>query len=139
MILLHNILVIDDNEMDNYITKRFLEKHRIADEVTVKTSAMEGLQYLDELQRSAKYFPEVILIDVNMPAMNGFEFLEHFNHYPRRLNGKCCVFVLSSSPDPKDIHKAKRMRFVKDYFVKPLTSDKIEMISKACLSIHDDH
>jgi CheY-like chemotaxis protein len=137
MVLIHNILIIDDNEMDNYISERLLKKHRIADEVTVRTSALDGLHYLDELQRTAKYFPEVILLDVNMPAMDGFEFLETFSHYPRKLINKSCVIVLSSSSDPKDIHKAKRSRFVKDYFIKPLTTEKIETISKLCLSVHD--
>jgi CheY-like chemotaxis protein len=131
MILLHNILIIDDSDMDNYISRQLLERGRIADEITTKTSAMDALQYLDELQRTSKYFPEVILLDINMPGMDGFEFLKAFAHYPRNRVDKCCIIILSSSSDPKDIHKAKRSRFVKNYFIKPLTSDKIETISKA--------
>jgi len=130
MILIHNILLIDDNETDNYIAKKLLEKNRISDEVSVRTSAMDGLYYLDELQRTSKYFPEVILLDLNMPGMDGFAFLNAFSHYPRKLINKCSIYVLSSSSDPKDIHKAKRSRFVKEYFVKPLTSDKITAIEK---------
>jgi CheY-like chemotaxis protein len=137
MILIHNILVIDDSEMDNYIAKQLLEKKRIADDITVATSAQDGLHYLDELQRTSKYFPEVILLDLSMPAMDGFEFMNIFSQYPRKLIDKCCIYVLSSSANPKDIRKAKRNRFVKDYFVKPLTSDKIETISKTCFTITD--
>jgi CheY-like chemotaxis protein len=137
MILIHSILLIEDNETDNYISRKLLEKNRISDEVTVTTSAMDALYYLDELQRKSQYFPEVILLDLNMPGMDGFTFLQNFSHYPRKLTDKCCIYILSSSSDPKDIHKAKRNRFVKEYFVKPLSNDKIEKISNTCFPMHD--
>src|SRR2546425_6845461 len=113
--MIQNILVIDDNEMDNFIVQRLLEKNNIAEHITTKFSAKDALHYLDELKKNLLPFPEIILLDINMPVMNGFEFVERFVHYPREIIKRCCIIILSSSGDSKDIQKAKRLPYVKDY------------------------
>src|SRR3569832_2426642 len=117
--MLQNLLLIDDNEMDNYIAKQLLEKSHLTEKITIRKSGDEALEYLDELQNTSHAFPEVILLDINMPVINDFEFLNRFSSYSRKLTDKCCVKKQSTTTDPKDIHKAKRFRLVKDYFVKP--------------------
>jgi CheY-like chemotaxis protein len=128
--MINNILLIDDNEMDNFIAQRLLIKNNVTQNVMIKSSGEEALSYLDELKNTSQPFPDIILLDINMPVMDGFEFLKIYSHYPHKLIDKSCVIVLSSSSDQKDIHKAKRFRLVKDYFIKPFTSDKVEKLSK---------
>ena len=132
--MIQNLLLIDDNDMDNFIAKLLLEKKHITENITVKKSAGEALTYLDELQNSSQGFPEVILLDINMPVMNGFEFLDRFSQYPGKVTEKCCVIILSSSSDPKDIKRAKDFRYVQDYFVKPITTETVKRIEERFMS-----
>src|SRR5689334_7531278 len=108
--MIQNVLLIDDSDMDNFIAKQLLERNHLTENITIKKSAGEALTYLDVLQNTSQGFPEVILLDINMPVMDGFDFLSRFSKYPRQLIDKCCIIVLSSSADPKDMHKAKRFR-----------------------------
>jgi len=133
--MIHHILLVDDNEMDNFIAEHLLTKEHIGEKITIKTSAKAALDYLDELHVNGQPFPEIILLDLNMPLMSGFEFLTYFSLYSKEAVKDCGVFILSSSPDTKDIHKAKRFRYVKEYFIKPLTSDKMNQIAEFGASV----
>ena len=126
--MIDNILLVNDNDTDNFISKTLLEKSNIAKKITIKTSAKEALDYLDELQKNSKPFPTIILLDLNMPLITGFEFLNFFSLYNKDVIKRCGIFILSSSSDTADIYKAKRLRYVQDYFIKPLTKDKIEKL-----------
>jgi CheY-like chemotaxis protein len=126
--MIRNILLIDDNEIDNFITEKLLRNHHTAENITVTTSADDAINYLDELEKYHMAFPEIIFLDLNMPLMDGFSFLELFRTYPRDLIDRTCILILSSSSDPKDMHRAKRYRHVKGYFVKPLPTNKLKWI-----------
>jgi CheY-like chemotaxis protein len=126
--MIRNVLLIDDNEIDNFITERFIRTHHITESITVMTSANAAIDYLDELEKYQMPFPEIIFLDLNMPLMDGFSFLELFRTYPRNLIDRTCILILTSSSDPKDMHKARRYRHVKGYFVKPMPTDKLRWI-----------
>jgi CheY-like chemotaxis protein len=128
--MIKTILLIEDNEIDAFITERVLSRKKIAASIVVKSNGHEGIDYLDELEKRHLPFPEIIFLDLNMPHMDGFAFLELFRTYTRDLIDKTCIVILSSSSDPKDMHRAKRYRNVKEYLVKPLTNDRVERIEK---------
>src|SRR3569832_792876 len=120
--MIRHILLIDDNEIDYYITKQLLNNHKVAENITTMQSAIDALQYLNVLHERAESFPEVIFLDISMPEMDGFGFLNQYESYPDLTKALCSIKMLSSSQNPDDINRAKNNPYVKKYFQKPLTN-----------------
>lgn len=109
-------LVVDDNEADRFLNHRLLRKIGIAEECTHE--AVDGQEALDQLEGPLSDFDCVILLDINMPVMNGFEFLQHLD--PAETAGKREVLIITSSQDSGDREKAKDFDTVTGYLTKPL-------------------
>lgn len=123
---LKHILLIDDNDMDNYISNYIINKNNVTEKITMKTSAIDALEYLNTLQTNPKEFPDLIFLDIRMPVMDGFDFLEEFIKFPQAINKQCDVVILSSSNHQKDIDRALQYSVVKKYFTKPLELSMLE-------------
>ncbi len=124
---LKEILLIDDNSIDNYINKRIVTSENIADNVTVKISPVEALEYLGG---KINELPELIFLDIKMPEMDGFEFLSEFSKLPPHQKAKCNIIMLSSSINTRDIEAARNNAYVKDYLTKPLDALKLNTLLK---------
>jgi CheY-like chemotaxis protein len=120
-----NVLLVDDNELDQFINTTMLKNSGLVDQITSFNSALDALDYLRENTDS---FPEVILLDIKMPEMNGFEFLEQFDKIDSPQKYLCCIFMLSSSHDPLDIKVAEENPYVKKYLSKPLDIEAIDKV-----------
>ena len=120
--MLRSILIIDDSESQQFLYKHTLEK--ALDGVTVHTAfdGVEALEVIDNLQNTI----DCILLDINMPRMNGFEFLEE---YCKRYHDEVRIVAMLTS-STQEIDKAKALAYpcVKDYFVKPMTSGNIQKL-----------
>jgi CheY-like chemotaxis protein len=116
-----NILLVDDSEMDNYISEFLVKESNLAEEINVFKSPIEALEYLAVLQSRQEEFPDAIFLDINMPDMDGFGFLDEFSKFPEEIIKRTSVFMLTSSNDENDIEKALKYSVVKKYFVKPLS------------------
>lgn len=134
---LNCILLVDDVEFTNIYNRRFLEKEKVAEHIY---SVKNGVEALDYLTHQGKFthngttypLPDLILLDINMPVMDGWEFLEEFKALTNEVNLKQCkVVVLTTSPNPEDENKARSMMEVTDYWVKPITR---EMINRVIIS-----
>ena len=122
-----HVLLIDDNNVDSFINKHIVTKSQISERITVKNSAIKALEFLETISDKIDEFPDLIFLDIGMPIMNGFDFLEEFIKFPEVIDNKCSVVMLTSSNDQKDIDLARSYSVVKDYFVKPL---KLEMVER---------
>ena len=119
------VLLIDDNPIDSFINKHIVTKCNKADCVIVKNSALDALDYLKDKNNLA---PEVIFLDIQMPIIDGFGFLEEYELYAKTENIKSAIVMVSSSNNPEDIEKANNNCYVIKYLNKPLTTQKIEAV-----------
>lgn len=126
-----NALLIDEDEIDNYINERMLLSTGFAKNVTVRSSAESALNYLKELYAQGQ-MPDIIFLDLNMPVMDGFGFLEEFDKLGKA--GKlpsdyARIAVLSSSISPQDIDRASTNPHVFRYLNKPLSEKYLMAIN----------
>ena len=114
-------LLIDDNYIDNFVTRKILEVSNFAETIIVVGTAAEAIAALRD--GSAK--PDVIFLDVRMPLMGGFEFLEEYATINIDKND-IKIFMLSSSLDPLDMRKSTDNKYITQFIHKPLTIKALE-------------
>ncbi|MCU0446237.1 MAG: response regulator [Microscillaceae bacterium] len=115
------ILLVDDDPINNLITKRKLIKAKPDIALNIVESASEALAYL---QNPEKNRPQLILLDINMPDVDGWQFLQEFN----RMDMPIKIIIYTSSIDEYDYEKSKDYSQIQDYIVKPLDEDKVNRI-----------
>jgi CheY-like chemotaxis protein len=119
----NNVLLVDDNEVNNMLHSRLLEISEFGKDVVVMSSAPEALDYLKSIENDDSKIPEVIFLDIRMPIMDGFGFLDEFEKMP--IKDKSKVILLSSTLDPEDSQKATQYPSVVKMLLKPLTMDQL--------------
>ena len=122
------VLLIDDNEIDNFINERIITSSGFADTVTTKTGTDQAIAYLKETGDDVAKLPQIVFLDLNMPEKDGFVFLELFNELNAAIRTFCKVIVLSSSISPEDINRASANPYVVKYLNKPLAEKYLEAI-----------
>jgi CheY-like chemotaxis protein len=128
---LKTILIVDDDSITNFINKRLLEKMKIADEVKVVNNGAEGVKCLYDHCFMSNKSPELILLDINMPVMDGFEFLRTFHSINFKNKEDVKIAVLTTSSHTKDKEKIEQLG-VKCFVNKPLTEEKVRSFLVGC-------
>ena len=119
------VMLVDDNDTDNFISKRIIEINKFAKRVEIKNSGKSALQYLEENQNKPENLPDLIFLDINMPIVDGFVFLFEFEMFPDELKKKCKIVILSSSDNKRDIEKIVDNEYVINFITKPLTDNAL--------------
>lgn len=122
------VMLVDDNDTDNFISKRIIEITKFAGEVEIKSSGKSALEYLDEHKEDASRLPDIIFLDINMPIVDGFVFLYEFEKFTDIVKNKCKVIILSSSDNKRDIDKIVNNDHVIKFITKPLTENALSEI-----------
>jgi CheY-like chemotaxis protein len=118
-------LLIDDNFIDNFVTRKILETSNFAEKIVVIQSAPEAIAQI----QAKKIEPDVIFLDIRMPFMDGFEFLKEFDSLHLDDNKKIKIFMLSSSLDPVDFKLSNENKYITQFIHKPLTHKALESIT----------
>ncbi|MDO8993926.1 two-component system response regulator [Daejeonella sp.] len=135
---LKKVLCINDNEVTLWIQKQILNKFKFSEEVITAFNGFEGLEYYKNLinrnTENQNTFPGLILLDLHMPVMDGWEFLYRFSSeiYPHCKNTK--VIITSYSIDEVDSERAKKYPFVVDFLTSSLSVDYLESLPRSLLS-----
>jgi len=122
-----SILLVDDDEINNFISIKLIKKALLNTEIMACLNGRFAIDQLLSIQKKdPSKLPDYILLDINMPIMNGWEFLDEY----KRLNidplGKSKIFIISSSVFSNDINKARSYPLVKSFISKPLSVEKIK-------------
>lgn len=127
---LNCILLVDDDEPTNFLNKMVLEDVDCAETIKVADSGQNALEYLEKAEgpNGNPSSPDLIFLDINMPAMNGWEFLERYSSLDKRHKANVVIVMLTTSLNPDDRTKASGIPDVSGFETKPLTPEKLQAI-----------
>ncbi len=120
-------LLIEDNVIDQLVTKQLFKKVLDISEITVVNNGREGLQWLHD-HRNGNSKPLIILLDIQMPEMNGTQFLKEFENLPDELKRETQIFMLTSSLDSEETNRLKDNSYVAGFLSKPFPAKEFEQI-----------
>ena len=123
------ILIIDDSVFDRLIATEVIKHSTLSANVIALESAEEGLDYLSDKSDTNSEMPDIILLDIKMPKVDGFEFLIRYEKLLPSLTAAPKIYMLSSSIDPDDVNKALKSKHIEDFIEKPLTREKLEWLN----------
>lgn len=124
-----NLLVIDDDDINIFIIKKIVEKTGFDIDMVSKSNGQQAIDYLNEEIAAQTQLPHLILIDINMPVMNGWEFVEAYQQLG--IAQPVDLYILSSSVYENDIEKTKSYSSVKGFISKPLSIERLTELIKA--------
>ena len=130
---MHNrkVMVIDDAQIDRYIADKLITRCGFASEIIAFESGPVALKFLKSCRKGGEIPPDVILLDINMPEMNGFEFLDEYAGLPEEVKSNCNIVMLSSSVHPDDRKRALESQYVCTFISKPLNAEKLAELERA--------
>jgi CheY-like chemotaxis protein len=125
-------MLIDDNELDNFLNQKIIEANHFASKVYMNTGGRCALEFLKNIAVNAevadKILPDVIFVDINMPLMDGFQFIEQFERFSVSLNKKTKIAILTTSLNPEDKERALALKSEVLFLHKPLTEKMLAEI-----------
>ena len=122
------IMLVDDNPDDNFYHERIIKMYDFTECVIIKESGIDALEYLKTIKDDEDKKLDLIFLDINMPGMNGWEFLNEFSKLSDSIKSELIIVMLTTSDNPDDVAKSKKWNFVSDYKTKPLTKEMMEEI-----------
>ncbi len=123
------VLLVDDDKICNFITEATINRLGVAEEIHAVLNGKEALEYINNILAGNRLLPDVIFLDLNMPLMNGFQFIESFKELEFPGKDSVMIVVLTSSENPEDIVKVKRLG-ISHYLTKPINESKFLEILK---------
>jgi len=128
----YTVMLIDDNEIDNLINQKMIEAANITEHIFTHTGARSAIEFLKNIEKvddvAKQILPDVIFLDIDMPLMDGFQFLDEFDKLSDATKKKCKIVMLTSSINPQDVNESKECSYVKKYINKPLSQENLEKL-----------
>jgi CheY-like chemotaxis protein len=122
---LNCILLVDDDADDNLFHEIIIKEMNITNHIDIVLNGLEAMEYLKKENRVP---PELIFLDINMPKMNGWEFLEQYKYLDAEKKAKVVIMILTTSANPDDFKKAQEIKEITGYETKPLSKELLTEI-----------
>lgn len=119
------VCIIDDDIVYQFTAKKYLEKIINVNDILIFSNGKDACEYLSEIE-NPEMVPDYIFLDIRMPIMDGWNFIECFRKVNSEITKDIIIYMVSSSPEPHDIERAKGIIEIQDYIVKPLTRELLE-------------
>lgn len=123
------VMLVDDNELDNFINQKIIESSSFAERIYVNTSGASALDFLKNLLVNKKMtkalLPDLIFLDINMPLMDGFQFIDEYNKLPKEIKQKTKIIILTTSICGRDKEMALKYGDAISFINKPLTEESL--------------
>lgn len=123
-------MIVDDSDSDVYLARYYIEESQAADAIITAPDGQAALDLLDSMFSTKNSLPNVILLDINMPRVDGFEFLDRLEGMDiyKHQSEPVVVVMLTSSDHGNDRNRANQFKFVRDYITKPLVEDHVQKL-----------
>jgi CheY-like chemotaxis protein len=120
------VVLVEDDPMQAFITTKMIKMTGLVESIMVFKNGKEAYDKLRTTFLSSEKLPEIILLDLNMPVWDGWQFLEEFTKIP--ISSNVIIYILTSSSDPADLKRAETYNLSKNYLVKPITKDQLKTV-----------
>src|SRR4029078_3759762 len=121
------VMLIDDNPMENLVHRKLMDAHGFANKIQAFETALESLDFLKTASKDE--LPNVIFLDIIMPGMDGFQFLDEFGKLSEEIQKTCKIILLSSFDSFKELNRANKSKLVKKFLNKPLTAEMLNVVN----------
>ncbi len=130
--MIKRICIIDDDKIYRFTTEKYIQMLKLADTVTTFADGEEALEYIKDNALQEDVLPDIILLDVNMPIMDGWDFVQEFANLNPRPIKEITLYMVTSSIDERDREKAAKMTAIHDFIIKPISEKQlVELVQKA--------
>lgn len=130
---INNFCIIDDDEIHKFTTSFMLKKTNLVNNIILFSNGLEAINFFKDEIINIDNIPEIVFLDVNMPVMDGWEFLEEYQLIKPMLPKTVVIYMISSSVDERDVLKAKSISSLSGFLVKPILSQNILQIIEEIL------
>lgn len=120
---INNICLIDDDMIFRYLTQTLITKTHLVKDIDAFSNGLDAINFLKAVSINKGELPDIILLDLFMPVMDGWGFLKEYEKLQPKLTKKIPIYIITSSIDPADIQKSKAINLVIDFIVKPMTKE----------------
>lgn len=130
--MIERICIIDDDKIYRFTTEKYIKMLKLANEVTTFSDGEEALDYLRNNASIPANLPDIILLDVNMPIMDGWDFVTEYADLDPRPEKEITIYMVTSSIDDRDRKKAAKISSINDFIIKPISeSQLVELVQKS--------
>ena len=128
--MINNLAIIEDEEISAFITKKIIEMDRRTKQIHIFKNGETAIDYFKTYASEAQLLPEVIFLDLNMPVMNGWQFIEAYQKIFYKFAKKLEIYILSSSITIAEINKIKEIKVISGHIIKPITKQLFAELAK---------
>ncbi|NNG11133.1 MAG: response regulator [Arenibacter sp.] len=125
---LTKICIVDDDDIYRFTIERTLESLELATKTMTFSDGEQAINFISDHLNEDAELPDIIFLDIDMPVMDGFQFMEEYEKIKSNVAKDMTIYMVSSSLDPVDIDSAKKISSISDYIVKPISSDRLKSI-----------
>jgi CheY-like chemotaxis protein len=119
---------VDNDEVYLFLIRKVIEKKYKDNKILEFYNGLDAIEFIKENIKDKHLLPDIIFLDINMPVMDGWEFIESFKRIKREIQKPITIYMVSSSVDDADLNRAKNIKEISEFVCKPMTIEKVNTI-----------